>query len=225
SQKILSWIACSPVEITRHEMEQALIIQPGQSNIPQVRSTLNTLPLCGPLVKVEDERLEFVHFTVKEYLLEHQKNSFLDKEKALLEVSTTCLTYLCSDILDPYLSDNEIQQNLLLGSYRLLNFAHSQWAECVRLCTTHFRDEIPSQLVSLLDQIIADRKNLYHDQAADTNLKIWGLDRFKSSLGACSMVSRSLDFKRLMDHSFDWRIDEGTVVALQRYTRCLPKYF
>lgn len=47
-------------------MEQALIIHPGNEAIAQVRSTLNTLQLCGPLVEVKDEWLLFVHFTVKE---------------------------------------------------------------------------------------------------------------------------------------------------------------
>ncbi|KAF4465867.1 NACHT domain [Fusarium albosuccineum] len=68
SKKILSWIACSPIELTRHEMEQALLVRAGNKTVPRVISTLNTLQLCGPLVKVEDEQLRFVHFTVKELL-------------------------------------------------------------------------------------------------------------------------------------------------------------
>ncbi|KAF4337213.1 NACHT domain protein [Fusarium beomiforme] len=209
SKKILSWIACSPVEITRHEMEQALIIQPGQSSIPQVRSTLNTLPLCGPLVEIECERLKFVHFTVKEYLFEHQKNKFLEKRQALLEISTTCLTYLCSEVLDPELSDEEMEQNIVLGSYRLLNFAHSQWAECLRICTNQFQYELPSQFIPLLDQISMERSNLYYDQDSDTNLNLWGLARFESANDACNMISRCLDFRSMMNGSYDWRLDEG----------------
>ncbi|KAF9767043.1 hypothetical protein IL306_000445 [Fusarium sp. DS 682] len=223
SKKILSWIACSPIEITRHEMEQALIIQAGQSIIPQVRSTLNTLPLCGPLVEVESDRLKFVHFTVKEYLLEHQKKKFLEEREALLEISATCLTYLYSDVLDPELSDKDMEQNMTLGSYRLLNFAHSQWAECLRLCTNHFRDEVPSQLISLLDQITTDRSNPYYDQDSDTNLKLWSLDNFKCSPDACNMISRCLDFRSLMNSSYDWRLDEGKTATLLRLIGCLLK--
>ncbi|KAG5654814.1 hypothetical protein KAF25_011001 [Fusarium avenaceum] len=210
SKKILSWIACSPIEITRHEMEQALIIQPGQSTIPQVRFVLDTLRLCGPLVVIEDERLKFVHFTVKEYLLEHEKK-FLEKREALLEISATCLTYLCSDVLDPELSDKDMEQNMALGSYRLLNFAHSQWAECLRLCINNFRDEVPSQLISLLDQITTDRSNPYCNQESDTNPKLWSLDNFKCSPNACNMISRCLDFLSLMNSSYDWRLDEGGI--------------
>lgn len=216
-------------------MEQALIIQPGQSTIPQVRFALNTLPLCGPLVVIENERLKFVHFTVKEYgldrycavipqytngfsryLLEHQKKKFLEKREALLEISVTCLTYLCSNVFDPGLSDQDMEQNMTLGSYRLLNFAYSQWAECSRLCKNQFRDEVPSQLVSLLDQITIDRSNLYYDQGSETNLKLWGLGNSSFSPDACNMVSRCLDFRSLMNNSYDWRLDEGKSAPLLR---------
>ncbi|KAF5986262.1 hypothetical protein FBULB1_2484 [Fusarium bulbicola] len=185
-KKLLSWIACSPVQITRHEMEQALIIQVDQKRVPPVRSTLNTLPLCGPLVQVEDEHLKFVHFTVKDhfrYLLRHQKNKLLDDGEALLEISTTCLAYLCSECLDPDLSDDDIERNVISGAYRLLNFAQSQWAECLRLCTRHFRDELPPQLIPLLGHIMQDLANPYYSQDSETNLGLWSLDRFKSNLG------------------------------------------
>ncbi|SCO12073.1 uncharacterized protein FFE2_12505 [Fusarium fujikuroi] len=208
-KKILSWIACSPVQITRHEMEQALIIQAGQRRVPQVRSTLNTLPLCGPLVEVEDEHLKFVHFTVKEYLLQHQENKFLDEGEALLEISTTCLAYLCSDCLDPALSDDDVERNVISGSYRLLNFVHQQWAECLRLCTRHFRDELPQQLIPLLGHIMLDLANPYYSQDADTQLGLWSLDKFDSNIDEVMSISRSLDFRSIMDVSYDWRLDEG----------------
>ncbi|KAF4443329.1 NACHT nucleoside triphosphatase [Fusarium acutatum] len=208
-KKILSWIACSPVQITRHEMEQALIIQANQRRVPQVRSNLNTLPLCGPLVEVEDEHLKFVHFTVKEYLLQYHKNKLLDEGEALLEISTTCLAYLCSDCLDPDLSDDDIERNVISGAYRLLNFSHHQWAECLRLCTRHFRDELPPQLVPLLGHIIQDIANPYYSQDSETNLRLWSLNRFRSNLEEAEAISRSLDFRSIMATSYDWRLDEG----------------
>ncbi|KAF5530924.1 nacht domain-containing protein [Fusarium mexicanum] len=209
SKKILSWIACSPVQITRHEMEQALIIQADQRRVPPVRSKLNTLTLCGPLIEVEDEYLKFVHFTVKEYLLQHQKNKILDEGEALLEISTTCLAYLCSECLDPDLSDDDIERNVISGAYRLLNFAHHQWAECLRLCTRHFRDELPPQLVPLLGHIMQDLANSYYSQDSETNLGLWSLDRFKSNLEEVEAISRNLDFRSIMATSFGWRLDEG----------------
>ncbi|SCV57123.1 uncharacterized protein FFB14_14978 [Fusarium fujikuroi] len=208
-KKILSWIACAPVQITRHEMEQVLIIKTDHRSVPPVRSTLNTLPLCGPLVQVEDENLKFVHFTVKEYLLRRQKNKLFDEREALLEISTTCLAYLCSDLLDTDMSDDDIKRNVVSGAYRLLNFAHHQWGECLRLCTRHFRDELPPQLVPLLGHIIEDLTNPYYNQDSDINLGLWSLGRFKSNLEEVEAISRSLDFRSIIDTSYDWRLDEG----------------
>ncbi|KAF5697667.1 NACHT domain-containing protein [Fusarium globosum] len=208
-KKILSWIACAPVQITRHEMEQVLIIKTDHRSVPPVRSTLNTLPLCGPLVEVEDENLKFVHFTVKEYLLRHQKSKLLDEGGALIEISTTCLAYLCSDLMDADISDDDIQRNLVSGAYRLLNFAHRQWAECLRLCTRHSRDELPPQLVPLLGHIMQELANPYYSEDLDTKLGLWSLDRFKSNLEEIKTISRSLDFRSLMATSYDWRLDEG----------------
>nr|RBQ98164.1 hypothetical protein FVER53263_20443 [Fusarium verticillioides] len=210
-KKILSWIACSPVQITRHEMEQALIIQADQRRVPAVRSKLNTLPLCGPLVEVEDEHLKFAHFTVKEYLLRNQKNKILDEGEALLEISTTCLAYLCSDCLDPDLRDDDIERNVISGSYRLLNFAHHQWAECLRLCTRHFRDELPPQLVPLLGHLMLDLANPYYNQDSDTKLGLWSLDNFKSNIDEVKAISHSLDFRSIVATSYDWRLDEGNI--------------
>ncbi|KLO93164.1 uncharacterized protein LW93_6158 [Fusarium fujikuroi] len=208
-KRILSWIACSPVQITRHEMEQVLIIKKDHRSVPPVRSTLNTLPLCGPLVEADDENLRFVHFTVKEYLLRNQKNKLLDEGEALIEISATCLAYLCSNLMDADISDDDIQRNLVSGAYRLLNFAHRQWAECLRLCTRHFRDELPPQLVPLLGHIMQELVNPYYSEDLDTNLGFWSLDRFKSNLEEVKTISRSLDFRSLMATSYDWRLDEG----------------
>lgn len=145
------------------------------------------------------------------YLLRHQKNKLLDEKEALLEISTTCLTYLCSDLLDVDITDDDIEQNVISGAYRLLNFAHHQWAECLRLCTRNFRDELPPQLVHLLGHIIEDLANPYYNQDSDTNLGLWSLGRFKSNLEEVKTISRSLEFRSIMATSYDWRLDEGNI--------------
>lgn len=147
------------------------------------------------------------------YLLRHQKNKLLDEREAILEISTTCLAYLCSDLLDADISDDGIERNLKSGAYRLLNFAHHQWAECLRLCMRHFRDELPQQLVPLLGHIIEALANPYYNHDSDTNLRLWSLDRFKSNLEEIEAISRSLDFRSIMDTSYDWRLDEGDIAT------------
>lgn len=143
------------------------------------------------------------------YLLGHP-NPFVNKGKAILDISATCLTYLCSDALDPRLTDEEMKQNLVLGHYRLLNFATSQWADCVRLCV-HFQKEVPSQLTALVEELRNCRANWDYDQDLETNLKFWGLLKSRAWPKAWEIVSRTLDFRRLLHGSYDWRLDEGSV--------------
>jgi hypothetical protein len=53
--------------MTRHELEQALVINPEQPDQePRVNSELNVVEFCGPIVEVIDDYVQFVHFTVKE---------------------------------------------------------------------------------------------------------------------------------------------------------------
>lgn len=63
---ILGWIGSSPIPMTVHEMEQALLVDPDSSAAPVVVANVNFLRICGPIVEVVDESLQFVHFTVKE---------------------------------------------------------------------------------------------------------------------------------------------------------------
>lgn len=55
-------------------MEQALTIDPDLekelSEVPQLVTNVNFVQLCGPIVEVVDEKLQFVHFTVHEYELD-----------------------------------------------------------------------------------------------------------------------------------------------------------
>lgn len=68
TRKILGWIGCSPTPLTIQELEQALLVdvENVQSSV-RVTSSLNLVELCGPIVEVVDEYVQFVHFTVKEY--------------------------------------------------------------------------------------------------------------------------------------------------------------
>ena len=52
--------------MTRHEMEQALLIDSNSNAAPAVIANVNFVRICGPIVEVVDESIQFVHFTVKE---------------------------------------------------------------------------------------------------------------------------------------------------------------
>ncbi|KAL2687927.1 hypothetical protein Neosp_005497 [[Neocosmospora] mangrovei] len=67
ARMILGWVGCAPSPMTRHELEQVLVINPDQfDQEPRVNSELNVVEFCGPIVEVIDDYVQFVHFTVKE---------------------------------------------------------------------------------------------------------------------------------------------------------------
>jgi hypothetical protein len=68
ARKLLGWTSCSQRKFTRYEMEQALLIDPGRE-CPQVDTPLDILKLCGPIIEVVNDKVQFVHFTVKEYVI------------------------------------------------------------------------------------------------------------------------------------------------------------
>ncbi len=68
AKTILGWIECAPVPMTRQEMEQALLVSPGSSEAPSVVASVNFVAICGPILETVGEKLQFVHFTVKEHV-------------------------------------------------------------------------------------------------------------------------------------------------------------
>ncbi len=70
AEKILGWIGCAPTPLTTFEMEQALTVDSRPTREPSEPPTLlgniNFLKMCGPIIEVVDEKLQFVHFTVQE---------------------------------------------------------------------------------------------------------------------------------------------------------------
>jgi hypothetical protein len=67
ARKILGWVGCTPASLTIQEIEQALTISPNdmQGNL-KVLASLNIVKICGPIVEIIDDYVQFVHFTVKE---------------------------------------------------------------------------------------------------------------------------------------------------------------
>lgn len=64
---ILGWIGCSPIPMARQEMEQALLVD-SRCGAPSVIGQLNFVRICGSVIELADDMLQFVHFTVKEYV-------------------------------------------------------------------------------------------------------------------------------------------------------------
>jgi len=71
ARRLLGFVGCSPTPLTVYELDQLLMLelpQGGGGVNSQTTFSVNLRPvdLCGPIVEVVDEYVQFVHFTVKE---------------------------------------------------------------------------------------------------------------------------------------------------------------
>ena len=67
ARKIMEWIGCANSPLAVEELLQALAITPGQSDFLKGRKAFrDILRLCGPIIEIEYNIVQFVHFTAKE---------------------------------------------------------------------------------------------------------------------------------------------------------------
>jgi hypothetical protein len=53
--------------MTLQEIEQTLLVDPDHPfKQPRVQAMVNVVQVCGPIVDVVDDYVQFVHFTVRE---------------------------------------------------------------------------------------------------------------------------------------------------------------
>ncbi|SPO06913.1 related to NACHT domain protein [Cephalotrichum gorgonifer] len=134
ARRILGWIGCSPMPMTIQELEQALSIRVGDyDQIPKGYSTLNIVHLCGPVVEVVDDEVQFVHFTAKQYFFSRQIANSLDTSQYTLGLAQSCITYLCQAHHDPHIDEIQFERYLVAGVYRLHHFATGTWFRLIEL--------------------------------------------------------------------------------------------
>ena len=67
ARKLLGWIGSSSIPLTIQEIEQALVIRTDDSDgNARVIARLNAVRVCGPILEVVDDYVQFVHFTARE---------------------------------------------------------------------------------------------------------------------------------------------------------------
>ncbi|RSL98170.1 hypothetical protein CDV31_012704 [Fusarium ambrosium] len=163
---ILGWVGCAPSPMTRHELEQALVINPDQfDQEPRVNSELNVVKDCGPIVEVIDDYVQFVHFTVKEYIFSDEIEGFISLSDMTLELAIRCISYLCQEHHDLEFIEEEIEHNIFSGAYRLHNFASTYWWKLIKQCLALSKaTSIPDSLVDQLQQLYDTRSAEDYEQ-------------------------------------------------------------
>ncbi|UKZ70765.1 uncharacterized protein TrAtP1_011735 [Trichoderma atroviride] len=154
---ILGWISCSPTPLTLPELEQALVV--AISGTYRVSSRLNLIRLCGPIIEVVGDHLQFVHFTVKEYIhSRHRIEYYIDPIEATLSLTICCVRYLCQDHHSPDISSEDVQIGIEMGNYRLHYYAAETWLSLIvqYLRLTPSKD-ISEELIAALIKLRKDR--------------------------------------------------------------------
>jgi hypothetical protein len=129
--------------------------------------------------------------------------------QANLDVATTCLTYLCSDLFDTDLSDEDFKENILSGGYSLHGFATSQWAGLVKGCLVMLQNQtLPNELTILLECLITEQENIDYEGLDKDVPEPGELNLFKRNWpNLHTALCRALKFRQ--SDIGDWRLSEG----------------
>ncbi|KAF5712258.1 Nacht domain-containing protein [Fusarium mundagurra] len=199
ARSILGWVGCAPSPMTLKEIEQALLVDPKVPfKLPRVQARVNVVQICGPIIDVVDDYVQFVHFTVREYIFSTKiKNSITLSEMAL-DLAIRCVVYMCQDHHDPDLTEDEIDDNILWGAYRLHQFSSSFWLDLIHdYLTLSGSETIPDALIDQLRILLEIRSSdtyTHSDQSKDSlHPAILGLEDQEPAL--VEMLKGSADFQ------------------------------
>ncbi|KAH6964634.1 hypothetical protein DER45DRAFT_610955 [Fusarium avenaceum] len=161
ARSILGWVGCAPSPMTLKEIEQTLLVDPDcPSKLPRVQATVNVVQICGPIVDVVDGYVQFVHFTVREYIFSTKiQNSIILSDMAL-DLAIRCMVYMCQDHHDPDLTEDEIDANILWGAYRLHHFSSNFWLDLIhQYLTLSGSKTMPDILIDQLRTLLETRSS------------------------------------------------------------------
>ncbi|KAF5541970.1 Nacht domain-containing protein [Fusarium mexicanum] len=167
ARSILGWVGCAPSPMTLKEIEQALLVDPKfPFKLPMVQAKVNVVQICGPIIDVVDGYVQFVHFTVREYIFNTKiQNSILLPQMAL-DLIIRCLVYMCQDHHDPDLTEDEMDANILWGAYRLHHFSSNFWLDLINeYLTLSGSETIPDILTDQLRMLLERRSSDHYKQS------------------------------------------------------------
>ncbi|KAG5768598.1 hypothetical protein H9Q72_003910 [Fusarium xylarioides] len=161
ARSILGWVGCAPSPMTLKEMEQALLIDPKfPSKVPTVQATVDVVKICGPIIDVVDGYVQFVHFTVREYIFSKDIQNSINLSETALDLAIRCVVYMCQDHHDPDLTEGDMDDNILWGAYRLHHFSSSFWLDLIHEFSTLSGSEtIPDALIDQLRILLETRSS------------------------------------------------------------------
>jgi len=106
-KKILSWVAVAKRPLSVKELAYACAVKDNETSFDPTKRVLATgrylLDNCGPLIEILDDKVQYTHLSVKEFLLQKQygftrmqkqaEECLLDEGEAHASVGITCSEY------------------------------------------------------------------------------------------------------------------------------------
>ncbi|QYT04235.1 Ankyrin repeat protein [Trichoderma simmonsii] len=135
--QVLSWITCARRRLTTLELQHALAVEIGKSdldedNLPEIEDLVS---VCAGLVTVDEESniIRLVHYTTQEYFERTQSHWF---PNANVGITTICVTYLSFRVFESGFCSTDDSFNERLRSNHLYNYAARNWGHHARKALT-----------------------------------------------------------------------------------------
>lgn len=140
AKQVLSWITFAKRRLTASELQHALAIETGTSQLDETNMSEidDILSVCAGLVTVDEESgiIRLVHYTAQEYFERTWKRWFPNVES---DITTACATYLAFDAFQTgvCLTNKEFEERLRL--YPFYDYAAHNWGHHARHALTAFQ--------------------------------------------------------------------------------------
>ena len=127
AHQVLSWIVCAKRPLTTRELQHALAVEVGESELndyklPEIEDMVT---VCAGLVTVEESGIiRLVHYTTQEYF-EQTQNSWFPKVE--VEITKICLTYLSFRVFESGFCETSSEFEDRLQRNPLYDYAARNW--------------------------------------------------------------------------------------------------
>jgi ankyrin repeat protein len=137
AKQVLSWITCAKRPLTTLELQYALAVEVGESELDEdnLAQIEDLITVCAGLVTVDEESgiIRLVHYTTQEYFERTQSHWFPIAET---DITTICVTYLSFNVFERGFceTDDKFEERLL--SNQFFEYAARNWGHHARKVST-----------------------------------------------------------------------------------------
>lgn len=128
AEKVLSWISCARRPLTTSELQHALAVEVGDTELDKenFQRPERLVSVCAGLGTIDNESgvIRLVHYTTQEYFQRTQKRWFPHAE---CDIAAACLAYLSFDVFGSGSCRTKDELMTRLRTYRLYVYAAQNW--------------------------------------------------------------------------------------------------